>query len=151
MAAALAGVILVTAGVQLRSRPDSARARAAWDRVIVVGSLLAALGWGVVLAGLLQGVPLRADGHVAGVTHLFTPFAAATGLAVLALVVAHGATFLTLRLPTVEGDRLRPLARRLLLTAIVAVGAATVAGLLSDRVRAAAQRPRSAYCWRCYW
>ncbi|MBQ1025081.1 cytochrome d ubiquinol oxidase subunit II [Micromonospora sp. C95] len=141
VATALVGVILVTAGVQLRSRPGSGGARAAWDRVIVVGSLLAALGWGVVLAGLLQGVPLQADGHVAGVTHLFTPFAAATGLAVVALVVAHGASFLALRLPAVEGDRLRPLARRLLLTAIVAVGTAAVVGLFSDRVRAAAQRP----------
>ncbi|MTK01396.1 cytochrome d ubiquinol oxidase subunit II [Micromonospora sp. CP22] len=138
---ALAGVILVTAGVQLRSRPESMRARTTWDRVIVVGSLLAALGWGVVLAGLLQGVPLHADGHVAGVTHLFTPFAAAAGLAVLALTVAHGATFLTLRLPAVEGDRLRPLARRLLRTALVAVGAAVLVGVFSDRVRAAAQRP----------
>ncbi|WFE45020.1 cytochrome d ubiquinol oxidase subunit II [Verrucosispora sp. WMMD1129] len=141
VAAALAGVILVTAGVQLRSRPGGRSARTAWERVIVVGSLLATLGWGVVLAGLLQGVPLRADGHVAGVTHLFTPFAAATGLGVLALAVAHGATFLTLRLPTVESDRLRPLARRLLLTATVAVGAAAVVALFSDRVRTAAQRP----------
>ncbi|MBX7269187.1 cytochrome d ubiquinol oxidase subunit II [Micromonospora sp. Llam7] len=141
VATALTGVILVTAGVQLRSRPGGGRARAGWDRVIVVGSLLAALGWGVVLAGLLQGVPLRADGHVAGVTHLFTPFAAATGLALVALVAAHGATFLTLRLPAAEGDRLRPLAGRLLGTALVAVTAATVLGLLSDRVRAAAQRP----------
>ncbi|QOC93712.1 cytochrome d ubiquinol oxidase subunit II [Micromonospora craniellae] len=139
--AALAGVILVTAGAQLRSRPQATWTRAGWDRVIVVGSLLAALGWGVVLAGLLQGVPLHADGHVAGVTHLFTPFAAATGLAMVALVAAHGATFLTLRLPAAEGDRLRPLARRLVVAAISAVGTASVVGLLSDRVRAAAQRP----------
>ncbi|GIJ19535.1 cytochrome d ubiquinol oxidase subunit II [Micromonospora lutea] len=139
--AALVGVILVTAGVQLRSRPEGERARGAWDRVIVIGSLLAALGWGVMLAGLLQGVPLRADGHVAGVTHLFTPFAAATGLAVLALTVAHGATFLTLRMPVAESDQLRPLARRLLVTAAVAVSAAAVVGLSADRVRATAQRP----------
>ncbi|WP_431882544.1 cytochrome d ubiquinol oxidase subunit II [Micromonospora gifhornensis] len=138
---ALAGVILVTVGVQLRSRPASGWARAAWDRVIVVGSLLAALGWGVVLAGLLQGVPRHLDGHVVGVTHLFTPFAAAAALALVALVAAHGATFLTLRLPAAEADRLRPLARRLVLTAAGAVGTAAVVGLSSDRVRVAAQRP----------
>ncbi|MEV6816161.1 cytochrome d ubiquinol oxidase subunit II [Micromonospora sp. NPDC051296] len=138
---ALTGVILVTAGVQLRSRPESRWARAGWDRVIVVGSLLAALGWGVVLAALLQGVPLHPDGHVAGVTHLFTPFAAATGLALVALVAAHGATFLTLRLPAAEADRLRPLARRLVAAAVAATAVAAVVGLLSDRVRAAVQRP----------
>ncbi|MEK8108103.1 cytochrome d ubiquinol oxidase subunit II [Micromonospora sp. M12] len=45
--------------VQLRSRPSDERIRARWDRVVVIGSALAALGWGVVLAALLQGVPSR--------------------------------------------------------------------------------------------
>ncbi|MGN9774356.1 cytochrome d ubiquinol oxidase subunit II [Micromonospora sp. H33] len=138
---ALAGVILVTAGVQLRSRPAAARARATWDRVVVVGSLLAALGWGAVLAGLLQGVPLHADGHVAGVAHLFTPFVAAAGLAVVALVAVHGATFLALRLPAAEAEPTARTAGRLVPVALAAVGTAAVVGVLSDRVRAAAQRP----------
>src|SRR5262249_13673810 len=94
---ALFGVILVTAGVQLRSRPTGERARTRWDRVIVTGSALAALGWGAVLAGLLQGVPLRADGHVSGVGHVLTPFVAAAALTMVALVAVHGATFLALR------------------------------------------------------
>ncbi|MFV2115614.1 cytochrome d ubiquinol oxidase subunit II [Micromonospora sp. LOL_025] len=138
---ALTGVVLVTAGVQLRSRPDGQRARAWWDRVVVVGSVLAALGWGAVLAGLLQGVPLRADGHVAGVTHLFTPFVAAAGLAVVALVALHGATFLTLRLPAADAAPVGRLAARLVPVALATVGAATVLGLLSADVRAATQQP----------
>ncbi|NJP32763.1 cytochrome d ubiquinol oxidase subunit II [Micromonospora thermarum] len=138
---ALAGVILVTVGVQLRSRPAGDRARATWDRVVVVGSLLAALGWGAVLAGMLQGVPLHADGHVAGVSHLFTPFVAAAGLAVVALVAAHGATFLALRLPAADAEPTARTARRLVPVALAAVGTAAVLGLLSDRVRAAVQRP----------
>ncbi|MFI6264530.1 cytochrome d ubiquinol oxidase subunit II [Micromonospora sp. NPDC051006] len=138
---ALAGVILVTAGVQLRSRPTGQRARNGWDRVVVAGSALAALGWGAVLAGLLQGVPLHSDGHVAGLTHLFTPFVAAAGLAVLALIALHGATFLTLRLPEADALVVGRLARRLIPVALAAIGLATVAGLLSERVRATAQRP----------
>ncbi|MBY8871504.1 cytochrome d ubiquinol oxidase subunit II [Micromonospora sp. PLK6-60] len=141
---ALAGVILVTAGVQLRSRPATAGARAGWDRVVVVGSLLAALGWGALLGGLLQGLPLTADGHVTGVGHLFTPFVAAAGLAMAALVALHGATFLTLRLPPAAGAATARLARRLVPVALAAVGTATVVGLLSDRVRAAAQQPVAA-------
>ncbi|MGV9370582.1 cytochrome d ubiquinol oxidase subunit II [Micromonospora tulbaghiae] len=142
--AALAGVVLVTAGVQLRSRPASATARARWDRVVVVGCLLAALGWGALLAGLLQGVPLSADGHVVGVGHLATPFVAAAGLALLALVAVHGATFLTLRLPAAEAPALARLASGLVPAALVAVASATVLGLLSDRVRAAVARPAAA-------
>ncbi|MEU1751421.1 cytochrome d ubiquinol oxidase subunit II [Micromonospora matsumotoense] len=84
VAGAQVGVILVTAGVQQRSRPTGSAARRGWDRVIVVGSALAAFGWGALLAGLLQGLPIDAEGHVAGQAHLATPFAAATGLALLA-------------------------------------------------------------------
>ncbi|SCG41532.1 cytochrome d ubiquinol oxidase subunit II [Micromonospora halophytica] len=141
---ALVGVILVTVGVQLRSRPSGQPARAGWDRVVVVGSALAASGWGGLLGGLLQGVPLHADGHVAGVTHLATPFVAATGLAMLALVAAHGATFLTLRLPAADAAVLGRLAGRLIPVAVTAVAAATALGLLSDRVRATAQQPPAA-------
>ncbi|MEU3453841.1 cytochrome d ubiquinol oxidase subunit II [Micromonospora sp. NPDC006766] len=138
---AVTGVVLVTAGVQLRSRPRAESARTAWDRVVVVGSGLAALGWGALLGGLLQGVPLRADGHVAGVSHLFTPFVAATALAMLALVALQGATFLTLRLPAADVPPVARLARGLVPAALAALATATVLGLLSDRVRAAVARP----------
>ncbi|MDG4836663.1 cytochrome d ubiquinol oxidase subunit II [Micromonospora sp. WMMD967] len=138
---ALVGVILVTVGVQLRSRPDDERIRARWDRVVMAGSALAALGWGVVLAALLQGVPRQADGHVAGVSHLVTPFAAAVGLAMVALVAVHGATFLALRLPVEAAAVVGRTARRLVPVALTAVALATAVGLLSARVRDAIQRP----------
>jgi cytochrome d ubiquinol oxidase subunit II len=141
VALALAGVILVTAAVQLRSRPTGAAGRTRWDRLVVAGSALAALGWGAVLAGLLQGVPLHADGHIAGVSHLFTPFAAAGGLTLIALVAVHGAVFLALRLPVGPAERYIRLARRLIPTALAALGAATALGLLTDRVRHTAQQP----------
>ncbi|MEV4770866.1 cytochrome d ubiquinol oxidase subunit II [Micromonospora humida] len=141
VAGALAGVILVTTGVQLRSRPAGPTARRGWDRVIVAGSALATFGWGALLAGLLQGLPIDATGHVAGQTHLATPFVAATGLALLALAAAHGATFLTLRLPAADAPATARLARRLLVGALAAVATATALGLLSDRVRAATRQP----------
>ncbi|WFE96293.1 cytochrome d ubiquinol oxidase subunit II [Micromonospora sp. WMMD987] len=141
VAGALAGVILVTAGVPLRSRATGASARQGWDRVVATGSALAAFGWGALLAGQLQGVPLEVDGHVAGVTHLATPFVAATGLALTALVAAHGATFLTLRLPAADAPVTARLARRLVTGALATVGAATALGLLSDRVRATTRQP----------
>ena len=141
---ALAGVILVTAAVQLRSRPSTAPARTRWDRIVVAGSALAAIGWGTVLAGLLQGVPLAADGHAAGVGHVLTPFVAAGGLTLLALVTVHGAAFLALRLPAEPARRIAGLGRRLVPVALVALGAATALGLLSDRVRQTVQQPAAA-------
>ena len=148
--AAVAGVVLVTVAVQLRGRPARLAARAAWDRAVIAGSALAALGWGAVLGGLLQGVPLRADGHVDGVGHLVTPFVAACALTLLTLVVVHGATFLALRMPAPAGGRApvdgaipsaarwARLARRLVPVALGAVVVTSLLGFLSARVTAAA-------------
>jgi len=141
VALALTGVILVTAAVQLRSRPTSHQARTVWDRIVVAGCALTALGWGAVLAGLLQGVPLHADGHIDGVTHIITPFVAACGLALVALVAVHGAAFLALRLPDGPAQRYAQLGRRLVPVALATLVLATVAGLLSDRVRHTVQQP----------
>ncbi|MFB9235155.1 cytochrome d ubiquinol oxidase subunit II [Plantactinospora siamensis] len=144
VAVALAGVILTTAAVQLRSRPRGERVRARWDRAVVAGSALAALGWGAVLAGLLQGVPVAADGRVAGVTAVCTPFVAAGALALLTLVGVHGGTFLALRLPGAAAAGAARHADRLVPVALVALAAATAVGLASDRVRRSVQQPVAA-------
>jgi cytochrome d ubiquinol oxidase subunit II len=141
---ALFGVIIVTVAVQLRSRPLADRARNRWDRLIVTGSALAALGWGAVLAGLLQGVPLHADGHVAGISHVFTPFVAAAALTMVTLIAVHGAAFLALRLRGEPAEQVTRLGRRLVPVALTALAVATVAGLLSDRVRQTVQQPAAA-------
>jgi cytochrome d ubiquinol oxidase subunit II len=107
--------------------------------LIVAGSLLAALGWGAVLGGLLQGVPLHADGHVAGVGHLATPFVAASGLSLVTLVAVHGATFLSLRLPA--DPRWAALNRRLVPVALGAVAVTTVLGLFFAHAGAVALIP----------
>jgi cytochrome bd ubiquinol oxidase subunit II len=144
IALALAGVVIVTAAVQLRSRPVADAARTRWDRLVVAGSALAALGWGAVLGGLLQGVPLHADGRVDGLGHVLTPFVAACGLALLVLVATHGATFLALRLLPDRAGWAVHVARRLVPAAVAAVVAATAIGLLSERVRQTVQQPLAA-------
>lgn len=141
---ALVGVVIVTAAVQLRSRPAAERARARWDRLIVAGSAGAAFGWGAVLAGLLQGVPLHRDGHVAGVGHVFTPFVAACGLGLVALTAAHGAAFLALRLPPDRAVWAARAGRRLIPAAVAAIATATALGVLSGQVRQAVQQPLAA-------
>ncbi|MDG4833356.1 cytochrome d ubiquinol oxidase subunit II [Solwaraspora sp. WMMD1047] len=141
IAVALAGVITVIAAVGLRSRPAGQRARTRWDRIIVVGSVLAAGGWGAALAGLLQGVPVRADGHLDGIGHLFTPFVAAAALALSALVTLHGAAFLALRLPPGAADQHVAVGRRLVPVTLAALGAAAVLAGLSGPVRQSVRQP----------
>jgi cytochrome d ubiquinol oxidase subunit II len=141
---ALLGLLTVTAAVQLRSRAQ--RTSAAWDRAVIGGSALAALGWGAVLGGLLQGVPLHGDGHVEGVGHIVTPFAAAAAVTLLTLAAVHGAAFLALRLPGGGHGRT---GRRLVPWALAAVAATTAVGVLSPRVRDAVQRPAVAVPLLC--
>ena len=128
---ALTGVVLVTASVQLRSRPATAPARARWDRVIIAGSALAALGWGAFAGGVVQG-------HDAGahpIAQMLTPFVAACALALVALVALHGATFLALRLPAELAAKPVAAAKRLVPAVIAAVALAAVVGILTARVR----------------
>ncbi|GIF70504.1 cytochrome d ubiquinol oxidase subunit II [Asanoa siamensis] len=139
--AAVAGVVLVTVAVQLRGRPERLATRARWDRAVIAGSVLAALGWGALLGGLLQGLPLDAAGHVAGIGHLATPFVAATAITLVTLVAVHGAAFLALRMPADQLPERAALVRRLVPAALGAVALATVLGLLSADVRAAVRWP----------
>jgi len=128
---ALAGVVLVTASVQLRSRPLTARARARWDRVIIIGSALAALGWGAFVGGVVQGRDVSAH----PITQMLTPFVAACALALVALAALHGAAFLGLRLPADLTAKPVATARRLVPVAIAAVALTAVVGILTAGVR----------------
>jgi cytochrome d ubiquinol oxidase subunit II len=128
---ALMGVVLVTASVQLRSRPATATARTRWDRVVIAGSALAALGWGAFTGGVVQGHD--ADAHP--IAQMLTPFVAACALALTALVALHGATFLALRLPAERAAKPAAAAKRLVPAAVAAVALATVVGILTARVR----------------
>lgn len=92
------GIVIGNAAVQLRSRPVSAWARRIWDALVVIGGVVPAVAWGLVIGVLLGGVSLGAGGSFALVgSDLLTPFvllcAGTTGV----LFAAHGATFLALR------------------------------------------------------
>ncbi|GGS13458.1 cytochrome d ubiquinol oxidase subunit II [Actinokineospora fastidiosa] len=128
LVALLVALIGYTAAVQLRGRWH-AGAKAGWDALIVGGAGIVAVGWGVFLGALLNGLPLDADGHRSG--SLFSPVAVVSGLAFAALVAVHGAVFLTWR-STVDVRRLVPVLSRaaaVLVGAVVALAAVGVTGV----------------------
>jgi cytochrome bd ubiquinol oxidase subunit II len=93
-------VALIVRGVsfEFRGKRDSARWRAGWDWALAVGSLVPAFGWGVAFTDLVHGLPLSPAGlYLGGLPGLLPPVAVVGGLASLALFVAHGATFLSLK------------------------------------------------------
>jgi cytochrome d ubiquinol oxidase subunit II len=116
----LAALIMRGVAFEYRGKRDSATWRRNWDIAIVFGSFVPALVWGVVFANIVRGVRLDAHHEYVGTLFdLITPYALVGGLTTLALFVAHGAVFLSLK---TDGDirtRARLLASKTALAAIV--------------------------------
>jgi cytochrome d ubiquinol oxidase subunit II len=103
-------VALILRGVSFEFRGHAAgeRSRRFWDGALTGGSLVIPLGLGIVLGGLLGGVPIDPQQEfVGGLGDLFSPYAVATGVTITLICLLHGAAFLALR---TTGDlRLRAL------------------------------------------
>jgi cytochrome bd ubiquinol oxidase subunit II len=92
-------VALIVRGVcfEFRSKVDSPRWRANWDRAIFAGSAVPALLWGVAFANIVRGVPMNAAHVYTG--NLFTLlnwYGLLGGLVTLSLFTLHGAIFLVM-------------------------------------------------------
>ncbi|WP_436493102.1 cytochrome d ubiquinol oxidase subunit II [Actinokineospora sp. HUAS TT18] len=106
----LVGLIGRGVAFEYRGKVDSARWRRRWDRVIVVGSWIPALGFGLLIATTVFGLPLDANGNRVGSVFAAVRWETVLGAIALAgFALVHGAVFLSLK---TDGDiRLR--ARRL--------------------------------------
>lgn len=119
-------VALIVRGVafEYRSKHGDSQWRARWDQLIVFGSFLPSLLWGVAFANLVRGVevvPLDGGGfeYTGGFFALLNPFALLGGLVTLTLFMTHGAIFISLK---TDGDlryRARDLAFKLGVVATV--------------------------------
>ena len=111
---------LIIRVVSFEWRTKSARPvwRNLWAGANTLGSLGAALVWGIGLSALVYGTPIDSDGHYAGsFWDLFNPYTVFAGVAVVLLFAFHGATFLTLRVHGDLGERAERAARRLAIPA----------------------------------
>ncbi|GAA1062256.1 cytochrome d ubiquinol oxidase subunit II [Agromyces bracchium] len=103
---------LIARGVSFEyrhQRPEDAWKRR-FDWMIIVGSAVPALLWGVAFANIVQGVPLDADHNYTGTLFdLLNPYALLGGLTTLLLFFTHGVVFVALK---TDGD-IRQRARRL--------------------------------------
>ena len=120
----LAALIVRGVCFEFRSKVDSPRWRAGWDRAIFAGSALPALLWGVAFANIVRGVPLNAAHVYTGnLLTLLNWYGLLGGLVTLSLFTLHGAIFLGLR----TTGELRARAQRVAVrTALAAVPLAAV-------------------------
>jgi cytochrome d ubiquinol oxidase subunit II len=108
----LAALIIRGVAFEFWGKDDRPGWRRAWVWAIFLGSALPALLWGVAWANLVSGVPLDADGAFDGTLFsLLNPYGLLGGVTTLALFLAHGAAFLTLRLRGPLEERARAISR----------------------------------------
>jgi cytochrome d ubiquinol oxidase subunit II len=91
---------LIVRGVsfEYRSKVNSPRWRATWDWTLTIGSLLLPLLIGIGLGDLLHGLPINKSGDYTGsFLDLLTPYGIWVGITLLALTLAHGAMYLSLK------------------------------------------------------
>ncbi|QWZ08856.1 cytochrome d ubiquinol oxidase subunit II [Nocardioides panacis] len=94
----LLALIVRNLGFEYRSKRDDDDWRRRWDVLLVVGSFVPALLWGVAFANIVRGVPIDADKEFTG--NLFTllnPYALLGGVTTTLLFLTHGANFLSLK------------------------------------------------------
>lgn len=100
---------------EYRGKVDSVRWRRTWDRAIMIGSWVPALGVGLLLSTTVLGLPLNATGdRVGSALVAFRPTTLLGALAVAGFSLAHGAVYLSLK---TEGE-VRARARRFALRAV---------------------------------
>jgi cytochrome d ubiquinol oxidase subunit II len=99
----LMALILRPVGFKYRSKKPDPAWRSRWDWALFVGGFVPALVFGVAVGNVLKGVPFRLDDNLrswweGGLLDLFTPFTLLAGLLSVAMLVLHGAGWLSLKI-----------------------------------------------------
>ena len=105
---------LVFRGIAFEFRTVS-RSKTWLDFAFTIGSGLAALSQGVILGGLIQGVPVKDGAYAGGPLDWATPFCLLCGLAMIAGYGLLGATWLTMKTEGPVAVRARAQAKTMLL------------------------------------
>lgn len=118
----LLALILRGVSFEYRHQRDSLRWKKGFDTMIVVGSAVPALLWGVAVANIVQGVPLDAAHEFTGsLLTLLNPYGLLGGLTTLLLFFTHGVYFVALKTDgQVAADARRLASRAGLVTIVVA-------------------------------
>ncbi|WP_205836405.1 cytochrome d ubiquinol oxidase subunit II [Iodobacter violaceini] len=98
----LFALFLRPVGFDYRSKLENPRWRSGWDWALFVGSVVPTLVFGVAIGNLFIGLPFQFDdslrvsysGHF---YDLLNPFSLYCGLAAIAMLILHGASFLTVK------------------------------------------------------
>ncbi|GAA1699328.1 cytochrome d ubiquinol oxidase subunit II [Microbacterium sediminicola] len=118
----LLALILRGVSFEYRHQRESLRWKKGFDTMIVIGSVLPALLWGVAVANLVQGVPLDSNHEFTGsLLTLLNPYALLGGITLVLVLFVHGLYFIGLKTDGQVHDDARKLATKVgLITVVVA-------------------------------
>ncbi len=112
---------------------DEKRWKSRFDWMIVIGSAVPALLWGVAFANIVQGVPLNENHVYTGtIFTLLNPYGLLGGLVTLSLFWTHGLIFITLKTDGDIKERARALATKVGIGATVLAAAFLVWTLVAN-------------------
>jgi cytochrome d ubiquinol oxidase subunit II len=124
----LAALIVRPLAFKYRSKRDDYRWRETWDWALFAGGFVPALIFGVAVGNVLQGVPFHFTDDLRSVYEgvwymkflgLLNPFALGAGVVSVAMLVMHGAAWLSVKADGTVKDRARAIGS---VAALVAVG-----------------------------
>lgn len=91
-------LILRAVSIEFRSKEKMAWWRQTWDVCYTISSISLAFLLGVVLANILQGMPIDAEGNIhMGLIDVLNPYALLVGSMTLALFMMHGGIYLMMK------------------------------------------------------
>jgi cytochrome bd ubiquinol oxidase subunit II len=108
----LVALILRPVAFKFRGKVDNAAWRTIWDWTLFLGGFVPSLIFGVALGNLLQGVPFHFDDELRALytgsfLGLLNPFALLCGLVSVAMLTAHGASYVYMKTAESVAERTR--------------------------------------------
>lgn len=127
----IAGLIMRAVSIEFRSKKPSAFWRNSWDIVFFSASFIIAMGAGVLVGNLIQGIALdETQLYVGDFWDFFTPYTILVGCMVVACFTMHGALFLVMKTEGELHDKLRNWAKSTIILFIMFYFITTCATLI---------------------
>ncbi len=103
----LAALIFRAVSFEFRGKIESKNWKKLWDNLFGIGSLLAALLFGVAVGNILHGIPVNKDGFFVGTfLGLLNPYSVLIGLVSVAMFIMHGANYMAMKTEGKQKDKM---------------------------------------------
>lgn len=104
----LTGIIFRAVAIEVRSKQPMAWWRWTWDVLFSFASFVIALGLGLAMGNLIQGIALNADhDHIGTFMDLVGPYPLIVGVMVVSLFIMHGAIYILMKTEGELHDKMR--------------------------------------------